>query len=165
MRWPTEQEEQLQLLLTALGMSPRGFFMLEHKTPGTRTALCARLKREAENREWRLYQVTLSRVSRQRLADHIANTLTELPADVVLIPLEPQGDPIRFFRSLNLQRESLYDLGAPILFLISRELYPRFLQTARDLSTWIAPPYTFELPRPDVPNLPPPSGDTPPDLA
>jgi hypothetical protein len=82
-----------------------------------------------------------------------------------LIPLEPQDDATHLFRSLNLQREALYNSGTRLLFLISRELHPRFLQKAHDLNTWIAPAYTFTLPHPDVPDLPPPSRDVSLDLA
>lgn len=167
MAWPTEQEEQIQLLLTALEMAPRGFFLLQYRDSGTRIALYARLKREFASRNWRFYQATPSPESQQRLADRIADALAKLPADVILIPLEPEleGDTVRFFKSLNLQREALYDLETPILFLISHELHPRFLQTAHDLSTWIAPAYAFALPGPNVPDLPPPSRDVPQDLA
>ncbi len=158
MSWPNELERDWQLLLDDLADASHGFFLIEYDRPFTREALLRRLGAEFERRDWSLLRLSLTA---GRLTTQLERSLQELPTKAALVRLD--SATARHFQALNLARERLYALNTVIIFLASKEMHTSLLTSARDLATWIAPPYNFSLPETGLPTLPPPASQVTPD--
>lgn len=160
MAWPAEQEKQWQLFLSGLEASSHGFFLLAYDRLDTRDALLRRLRAEFKRRQRQLEETTLAG---DHLETRLASALREWPVKAFVVTLD--GATAQEFSALNLARETLYDLPTNIIFLTSQETHTRFLTSARDLVTWINIPYSFALPKTDIPKLPVPAANVSPTVA
>jgi len=160
MPWSIEQEKDWQLLFADLAEASHGFFLIEYDRSLTREAILRRMQAEFDRRGWSLAKLPLAG---GRFGARMENIVKESPAKATLVRLDRATPPQ--LQALNLARERLYALPTVLLFLTSKEAHTALLTSARDLVTWIAPPFQFALPEMDVPNLPPPVEQVSPDTA
>lgn len=148
--WPADQEKQWQIMVAELADAERGLYLATYDRPWTREALWRRLQAEATQRQWGARRISLGA---ERLASQVVAALAEIPLRLVAVRLDTVQQAR--WRALNLEREALHDLSVNVLFMIAQETYASFLNSAHDLITWIAPPYSFVLPEFGIPDLPP----------
>ena len=160
MAWPAELEKEWRLLLEEIKEATHGFFLIEYDRLFTRDAILRRLQADFERQGWELLKPSLSTDGFIALLER---ALQERPAQAALIRLDDAA--AWQFSALNLARERLYALRTDIIFVTSQEAHTRLLQSARDLATWIAPPFRFALPETGLPRLPAPADSAAPDLA